>query len=126
MKKIKIEHFVILYLLNALNDLKMTLNDYQNKAGEFQVPNAPPEERIMGLFEEAGEVAGLFKRMLRGDYSPDVVATKLHKELGDVLWYLSRIAADNGWTLQDIAETNIEKLESRKLRNAILGEGDNR
>lgn len=104
----------------------MNLNEYQDKAGEFQVANVPPEERVLGLLEEAGEVAGLFKRLLRGDYSPDVVATKLHKELGDVMWYVSRIAADNGWTLQDIAESNIEKLESRKLRNAIIGSGDER
>ena len=104
----------------------MKLNEYQDKAGEFQVTNVPPEERVLGLLEEAGEVAGLFKRLLRGDYSPDVVATKLHKELGDVMWYVSRIAADNGWTLQSIAESNIEKLESRKLRNLIIGEGDSR
>lgn len=104
----------------------MTLNEYQNKAGEFQVAGAPPEERVMGLLEEAGEVAGLFKRLLRGDYTPDEVASKLHKELGDVLWYLSRIAADNNWTLQEIAEANISKLESRKLRNTILGSGDQR
>ena len=104
----------------------MTLNEFQEKAGTFQVPSAPPEERIMGLFEEAGEVAGLFKRLLRGDYDPDMVATKLHKELGDVLWYVSRIAADNGWTLQSIAEANIDKLESRKVRNLIIGEGSDR
>lgn len=80
----------------------------------------------MGLLEEAGEVAAIFKRLLRGDYGPDVAATKLHKELGDILWYVSQIAGDNDWTLEDIANTNIDKLESRKLRNTIMGEGDNR
>lgn len=106
--------------------MSMTLNEYQNKAAEFKVPQAPPEERIMGVLEEAGEVAGVFKRLLRGDYSQDIAAAKLAKELGDILWYVSQIANDNDWTLEDIAKENIEKLESRRLRNAILGEGDNR
>lgn len=107
-----------------LNEL--SLNQYQSKAADFRIPTAPPEERVMGLLEEAGEVAAIFKRLLRGDYGPDVAATKLHKELGDILWYVSQIAGDNDWTLEDIANTNIDKLESRKLRNTIMGEGDNR
>lgn len=105
---------------------EFSLNEYQSKAADFRIPTAPPEERVMGLLEEAGEVAAIFKRLLRGDYGPDIAATKLHKELGDILWYVSQIAGDNDWTLEDVAKTNIEKLESRKIRNAIMGEGDNR
>lgn len=104
----------------------MLLNEYQDKAGSYQVRTAPPEERIMGLLEEAGEVAAIFKRVLRGDYQIDVAATKLHKELGDILWYVARIAADNNWTLSSIAESNLEKLESRQTRNLIIGTGDDR
>ncbi len=104
----------------------MLLNEYQSKAGEYQVRTAPPEERIMGLLEEAGEVAAIFKRVLRGDYNIDVAATKLHGELGDILWYVGRVAADNNWSLQEIAEANLEKLESRKTRNVILGSGSER
>jgi NTP pyrophosphatase (non-canonical NTP hydrolase) len=104
----------------------MLLNNYQDQAAKYQVPASPPEERVFGLLEEAGEVAGVFKRMIRGDFNPDMAATKLHKELGDVLWYLARIAADNSWTLQEIAESNLEKLESRLARNVIVGAGDDR
>ena len=102
------------------------LDDYQLAAFKFRVDGASPEERVMGLLEEAGEVAGVFKRLLRGDYSPDVATTKLHKELGDILWYLSQIAFDNGFKLSDIAATNIDKLESRLIRHQIMGSGDNR
>jgi NTP pyrophosphatase (non-canonical NTP hydrolase) len=101
-------------------------NDYQQACLSFRVPTSPPEERIMGLLEEAGEVAGVFKRMLRGDFTPDQAATKLHKELGDVLWYLGQVAYDNGWHLADIAQANLEKLESRKERNLIIGSGSER
>jgi NTP pyrophosphatase (non-canonical NTP hydrolase) len=104
----------------------MELDDYQASAFKYRVETSPPEERVLGLLEEAGEVAGVFKRLLRGDYSHDVATSKLHKELGDVLWYLSQIAVDNGWRLTEIAEANLEKLESRNLRNLIIGSGDNR
>lgn len=111
---------------NATSQESVTaLDDYQTKAGAYQLPNVPPTERVFGLFEEAGEVAGVFKRMARGDFTDDP-GPKLAKELGDVLWYLSRVAADNGWALSDIAQANLDKLESRRIRNTILGAGDNR
>jgi len=104
----------------------LTLDEYQQDAFKFRADGTSNEERIMGVLEEAGEIAGVFKRLLRGDYSEDVAATKLHKELGDVLWYLSQIAVDNGWKLSEVATTNLEKLESRSFRGLILGSGDNR
>lgn len=104
----------------------VTLDAYQDAAGKYQVPHARPEERVFGLLEEAGEVAGIFKRIFRGDYDEPTAMAKLHKELGDCLWYLSRIAADNDWTLSDVANGNLEKLESRYQRNKLQGSGDSR
>lgn len=104
----------------------LSLDDYQEKAGKYQSKTAPPEERVLGILEEAGEVAGVFKRVLRGDYSPAEAEAKLKKELGDVLWYLSRVAADNGWKLAQVAAENLDKLESRLTRNVIIGSGDER
>ena len=104
----------------------MLLNEYQQEASKFTLAGSPPEERVMGLLEESGEVAGVFKRLLRGDYNPDEAVSKLHKELGDILWYLSQIAWDNGWTLEEVAKSNLDKLESRKLRNMIMGSGSER
>lgn len=80
----------------------------------------------MGLLSEAGEVAGVFQKLIRGDFPPDVAATKLHKELGDVLWHVAQICVDNGWDLSDVAKANLDKLESRKIRNVIIGAGDER
>ena len=48
------------------------------------------------------------------------------KELGDVLWYIAAIGRDIGYSLEVIAEMNIEKLSDRKERGKIKGEGDNR
>lgn len=105
---------------------QLTLNDFQTRAGTYQLPTAPPEERIFGLIEEVGEVAAIFKRLLRGDYQDEEAGKKLIKELGDVLWYLSRIAADNDTSLQEVADACLSKLESRKTRNLIIGSGDDR
>lgn len=80
----------------------------------------------MGLIAETGEVAAVFQKLIRGDFPPDVAMTKLFKELGDVLFHITEIASDNNWTLQDVAQGNIDKLESRQIRGVILGSGDNR
>jgi len=46
--------------------------------------------------------------------------------LGDVLWYIARMAGKLGYTLDDIAETNLEKIKDRIKRNVQHGSGDNR
>ena len=48
------------------------------------------------------------------------------KEIGDVLWYLAALSQELGLELQDIAEQNILKLQSRKDRGLLSGSGDNR
>jgi NTP pyrophosphatase (non-canonical NTP hydrolase) len=82
----------------------------------------------LALAEEAGEVAGKFSKMIRDDddyFSKDRIA-QIRSELGDVLWQTSQLAAAMGWTLDEIAAHNIEKLEGRVKRNTIHGSGDNR
>jgi len=87
----------------------------------------PPEKGLeytaLGLASEAGEFAGKVKKAIRDNtYDADAMAA----ELGDVLWYLARAAAELDYHLSTIAEMNVEKLKSRKERNVISGEGDNR
>jgi NTP pyrophosphatase (non-canonical NTP hydrolase) len=101
-------------------------NEYQKQTSEFRLPTYIPEACVMGLLAECGEVAAVFQKMMRGDYNADQAATKLHAELGDVLWHIGEIANDNGWTLSEIAQANLDKLASRKLRGVILGSGDHR
>jgi NTP pyrophosphatase (non-canonical NTP hydrolase) len=47
-------------------------------------------------------------------------------ELGDVLWYVARAAAELDVHPSDVAKDNIEKLKSRKERNVLGGSGDER
>lgn len=78
----------------------------------------------LGLCGEAGEISEKVKKWLRGDKELDKEA--LLKELGDPLWYITSLADDLGFTLQDVVDANIEKLNSRKDRGVLKGSGDNR
>lgn len=104
----------------------VNLNNYQEAVQKFRLPTYNAEAAVLGLLSECGEVAGVFNRLIRGDYTPDVAASKLHYELGDVLWNVAAICTDNGWTIEEVMKSNIEKLKDRQLRNVILGVGDNR
>jgi NTP pyrophosphatase (non-canonical NTP hydrolase) len=48
------------------------------------------------------------------------------KELGDVLWYVSQLATELGLELDEIADTNLQKLLSRQRRGVLSGSGDER
>lgn len=80
----------------------------------------------LGLTSEAGEVAGVIKRILREGAWNTQSREKLTFELGDVLWYLTRLCDSLGLELDDIAELNMDKLSSRKERGTIMGYGDKR
>ena len=89
----------------------------------------------LGLVDEAGEVAGKVKKILRdkvgqikddaGAIDPEI-KDMITKELGDVLWYVSQLAVEFGIHMQDIADKNVEKILSRQERGKIQGSGDDR
>lgn len=108
----------------------MQINEYQNKAIETAIYGAGNAiiYPTLGLAGEAGEVADKVKKVLRdknGEFS-DETKEELKKEIGDILWYISALSRDLGFTLEEVAQTNLDKLASRKQRNVISGSGDNR
>jgi NTP pyrophosphatase (non-canonical NTP hydrolase) len=111
----------------------MELSDYQVQSISTAI--YPGKKTInglayatLGLVGEAGEVAEKVKKILRDKQGILDAETKqaLQKELGDVLWYLAAIATELDLSLDDVALMNQQKLQSRKLRNALSGNGDNR
>ena len=109
----------------------MDFNEYQKKvAEERHYWRKTPIDNIticaLGVSGEAGEVADMIKKIVRGDSSLDDKKEDLKKELGDVLWYLSQLAQDLGIDFNDVAQANIEKLDSRKKRGKLRGDGNNR
>lgn len=49
---------------------------------------------------------------------------ELKKEAGDILWQLSGLCTVMGWSLEDIAQMNLDKLAARKAVGTIDGNGD--
>ena len=94
---------------------------YPNKDKNFIYPT-------LGLVGESGEVAEKIKKILRDkngkfDYESK---TAIKKELGDVLWYLANLCNELEFTLNEVAEENLEKLNNRLSRGKISGSGDDR
>ena len=108
----------------------MTLNEYQQHALETAI--YPEESRIvyptLGLTGEAGEVADKVKKVIRDGHRDFTLEKKaeIMKEIGDVLWYCATLSHDLGYDLEEVAQTNVDKLRSRMERNRISGSGDNR
>lgn len=83
---------------------------------------------LIGLCGEVGEVAEHIKKTIRDN---DGVLSaerkdKLLYELGDVLWYLARLTSEIGYSFNEVAKANLEKLWLRKEANKLHGEGSTR
>jgi NTP pyrophosphatase (non-canonical NTP hydrolase) len=109
----------------------MDFNDYQTKSRKtagYPAIGHPVIYPVLGLVNEAGEVAGKIKKVFRDKdgHISDETRSALKAELGDVLWYIAQVATELGLTLDEIAEYNITKLYNRLERGKIRGDGDNR
>jgi len=109
----------------------MKFEEYQEKAKETAVyPNLDPKwiYPALGLSGESGEVIEKLKKILRDDNGKisNEKLDSIKKELGDVLWYISALATELGLSLEEIAEDNIKKVQSRKERGFLHKEGDYR
>lgn len=113
----------------------MNFNEYQKTIKKYDFFEATDNvfapgfiAKILGLTGEAGEVAEKFKKIIR---DKDGVISKedkdaIKRELGDVLWYTATISRYLDIPLSEVANTNLEKLESRQKRNKLHGQGDDR
>lgn len=83
---------------------------------------------ILGLIGELGEFCNKLKKVFRDNNGvmSDEFLEFAKKEIGDQYWYINRISTELGFNLEEIAQENISKLQSRKARGVIQGSGDNR
>ena len=111
----------------------MLLDDYQDKAVETAI--FPRDNNLdiiypaLKLAGEAGEVAEKVGKAIRDDitkFQETAYLDDLAKELGDVLWYIAALADSIGYDLSEIAQMNLDKLNSRQERGVLKGSGDNR
>ena len=102
----------------------MDINSYQDWTTKFD-QEVKEEILTLGLVGEAGEFAEKIKKKHRTvPLVPD--PKELAKELGDVLWYVARLATLYGYSMTQVMALNVDKLESRAKRGVLQGEGDNR
>lgn len=93
----------------------MTVNEYQALAMRTLNPDLDQKDillnSVMGLCGEAGEVIDHVKKHFC--HGHELNKEHLIKELGDVAWYLAEAAHALGVTLEDVLQSNIEKLKRR-------------
>jgi NTP pyrophosphatase (non-canonical NTP hydrolase) len=116
----------------------MKLNDYQEAAKKTIVyPQRTLANNSMAtgyetgvlynalnLASEAGEVAGKVGKAIRKD--TEVPEETVIDEIGDVLYHVAVLSYELGYTLEEVAQRNVDKLKSRQARGVLIGEGDNR
>lgn len=122
----------------------MELNQYQEKAMSTCLPSCENlTYMLLNLVGEAGEFASKIAKAVRketgimdgpnfyyykyqdeGSPSSEALYEELKKEAGDILWQLSGLCSVMGWELEDVAQTNLDKLAARKAAGTIVGNGD--
>lgn len=122
----------------------MTLNEYQKKAMTTCMPSSENfSYMFLNLVGEVGEFASKVGKQIRkgnitigGKTLPNSLLTTLEdedfanmdtelmKEAGDILWQLSGVCSVMGWSLEDVAQMNLDKLAARKAVGTIDGNGD--
>ena len=93
----------------------MRVNEYQELAMATLNPELNKKDvlinSVMGLCGESGEAIDIVKKWLAQGHELD--KERLTKELGDIAWYLAEAATALDLPLEQILQTNIDKLKKR-------------
>ena len=125
------------------NNNDMTLHEYQEQAMKTCMKSSRNFSYMMlNLVGEVGELSSKVAKAIRKeeaaiDYRGDLrhpstrriddeLEEAMQKEAGDVLWQIAGLCHVMGWSLEAIAQQNLDKLASRQQRGVIEGNGDNR
>jgi len=86
---------------------------------------------LFALAEEVGELQGKFAKAYRDDNEGTILGNfpseqDVTLELGDIFFQLIAVITDLGLKVEDVLQTNKDKLINRALRGKIKGSGDNR
>ena len=129
----------------------MTLSEYQKQAMQTCMPSCDNfSYMFLNLVGEVGELASKVAKAIRREEMaigegmhpnhtnqlehtgnlPFDEANKFDEDLmleaGDILWQLNGLATVMGWSMEDVAQSNLDKLASRQKRGVIAGSGDHR
>lgn len=111
----------------------MELREYQERAMTTCMPSSNNfSYMFLNLVGEVGEFASKVAKSIRKEENSieyndlGVIENdkELQKEAGDILWQLSGLCTVMGWSLEDVAQQNLDKLAARKAVGTIDGNGD--
>ena len=89
--------------------IEATYMDFTRKTAKY--PKRREKEYLMiGLMNEAGEVGGAFKKEIRDHVDNTEL---IIDEMGDVLWYLTRLCDVYDIKISELMSNNIDKLFNR-------------
>lgn len=128
--------------------MELSLNEYQEKAMTTCMSSSNNfSYMFLNLVGEVGELASKIAKGIRkekmqigGFENKDTFVKnelyfsefptcieqeeELKKEAGDILWQLSGLCTVMGWSLEEVAKQNLDKLAARKAVGTIDGNGD--
>jgi NTP pyrophosphatase (non-canonical NTP hydrolase) len=104
----------------------MQLDHYQSRAMSYRLSTANEVYALLNLGGEIGEVLSTVAKFIRDGGDLKEYHQNLMKELGDVMWMVAAVAKDHNMELSEICKLNLDKLESRKIRDTIMGSGNDR
>lgn len=112
----------------------LTLDEYQEGAmSTCMESSANYVYMAEGMVGEMGEFTSKVAKAIRKGEAridgnqlhwTDELGAGLKAELGDIMWFVAGLARAFGWTLNEVAAANLEKLAARKKAGTINGNGD--
>jgi NTP pyrophosphatase (non-canonical NTP hydrolase) len=92
----------------------MTLDEYQKLAARTINPALTVADAqrhaLHEIASECGEIHGLYQKTFQGHALDE---HDLILEIGDLLWGIAELCTAHGWSLDMVANFNIEKLKKR-------------
>ena len=92
----------------------MKLNEYQELAARTMNTSLRPSEQgkhaLHGMVGEIGELHSIYQKRYQGHEFDEEHAKK---ELGDLMWFIAEYCTAHNWSMEEIAQMNIDKLRAR-------------
>ncbi|MDX1109919.1 nucleotide pyrophosphohydrolase [Sinorhizobium medicae] len=102
----------------------MDFRAYQNEALRTDVSAAAGKDGpdalivpMLGLAGEAGQLLSEYKKHLRDGEAHKLFKDRVREELGDLLWYLANVASKFDLDLDNVARSNLAKVQERWATN---------
>ncbi len=95
-----------------VSGIEATYMEFTRKTAKY--PKRREKEYLMiGLMNEAGEVGGAYKKEIRDRVNNEDL---IIDEMGDVLWYLTRLCDVYGIKISELMVNNMDKLFNRMTK----------